>query len=361
MRKLSLAVVLATSLSAPAAADEPLPPPPPPPSYEPSDAPLPPPPGSGDAWRRAPAPATAPADSWRRAPAPAPADGRRRAPDAATSGQTRQLGTIGEAPVAPAGSQAAPLHPNEAISHWRLSFATGVAGKFGGMQLDPARENPSVLLYFGGQADGLWTEGFGQAARLRFRLFTGGETEIYVPSDGDVEAAYMIGRREFRFVVGRVEAGRYPALGLDVIAQLATLPCFEGSLVLAGDTMRLYYYISPIEAAFVRYHGAAHIVHSAAWTTESDRPVAATTGRLRYTLLLPPAMLLSLQGDLVKLWNKADLLVSAEGGLGYQVLDQTAVFNVSVRWNSYTRRGLAPQTSVTESEILLLAVATLAF
>jgi len=229
------------------------------------------------------------------------------------------------------------------------------------MQLDPARENPGVLLYFGAQADGLWTEGYGQAARLRFRMFTGGETEVYIPSDGDVEAAYMIGRREFRFVIGRVEVGRYPALGIDVLAQLATLPCFEGSLPLAGDTMRLYYYLSPIEGSFVRYHGAAHIKHSAAWATESDRPVAASTGRLRYTLLLPPAMMFSLQGDLVKMWQKADLLVSAEGSLGYQVLDQTAVFNVSFRWNSYTRRGLAPETSETEGEMLLLAVATLAF
>ena len=29
--------------------------------------------------------------------------------------------------VAPAGSQAAPLHPDESISHWRFSLATGVA------------------------------------------------------------------------------------------------------------------------------------------------------------------------------------------------------------------------------------------
>ena len=171
----------------------------------------------------------------------------------------RAAGTIGEAPVAPAGSQAAPLHPDETVSRWRYSLATGVAGKFGGRQIEQGRENPGVLLYFAGQADGVWTEGRGHAARLRLRMFTGGENEIYVPSDGDVEAAYMIGPREFRFVIGRLEVGRYPALGIEALAQFATLPCFEGSLSLAGDTMRLYYYLSPVEAAWVRYYGGAHI------------------------------------------------------------------------------------------------------
>ena len=33
--------------------------------------------------------------------------------------------------------------------------------------LEDAKENPGVLLYFAGQADGLWTEGYGQAARFR--------------------------------------------------------------------------------------------------------------------------------------------------------------------------------------------------
>jgi hypothetical protein len=229
------------------------------------------------------------------------------------------------------------------------------------MQLESDRENPGVLLYFGAQADGLWTEGYGQAARLRLRLFTGGESEVYVPSDGEVEAAYMIGRREFRFVIGRIEVGRYPALGVEVLAQLATLPCFEGSLSLASDTMRLYYYQSPNEAAYVYYYGGAHIDHRAGWPTESDRPVAASAGRLRYTVLLPPAMLLSLQGDVVKMWQKADLLLAGEAALGYQALDQTAVFNVAVRWNGYTRRGIGTETNEGESEIMLLAVASLVF
>lgn len=325
----SLALTLALFLAAPAAAEDVLPPPPPPPTDDP--APLPPPPR--EERLRAPRPAGAP----------------------------RSPGTIGEGPLAAAGSQAAPLHPDEANSHWRFSLATGVSGRFGGMQLEAARENPGVLLYFAGQADGLWTEGYGQAARLRVRMFTGGENEIYVPSDGDLEAAYMIGRREFRFVIGRLEVGRYPALGVEVLAQLATLPCFEGSLSLAGDTMRLYYYLSPVEAAFVRYYGGAHIQHTAGWPAESDRPVAASTGRLRYTVLLPPSVLLSLQGDLVKMWKKADLFVSAEGSLGYQVLDQTAVFNAAIRWHGYTRRGLARETSESESEVQLLALASLVF
>lgn len=342
-----LALTLALALAAPAAAQQDLPPPPPPPAYEP--APLPP------------------------APPPVGAEGQPDATQGAGTATRRgpgRAGTIGEGQIAAAGSQAAPLHPDESVSHWRSSLATGVAGKFGGYQLEADRENPGVLLYFAGQADGLWTEGYGRAARLRVRMLTGGENEIYIPSDGDAEAAYMIGRREFRFVVGRLEVGRYPALGVELLAQLGTLPCFEGSLPLAGDTMRLYYYVAPVEASFVRYYGGAHIDGDAraaaraegrSWPAETDRPVAASTGRLRYTVLLPPSMLLSLQGDLVKMWKKTDLLVAAEGSLGYQLLDQSAVFNVAVRWNSYRRRGLAPETSESESEVLLLGLASLVF
>jgi hypothetical protein len=273
----------------------------------------------------------------------------------------RVPGTIGEGLVAPAGSQAAPLHPDETISHWRFSLATGLAERFGGYQLESAKQNNSVLLFFSGQADGLWTEGYGQAARFRARLFTGGESEIYVVSDGDVEAAYMIGRREFRFVIGRAEVGRYPALALQSIATASTLPCFEGSLALGKDTMRLYYYVSPVAATWVRYYGGAHIDGTTDWPSESGAVNASSAGRLRYTMLLPPSMLLSLQGDLLKLWQKPDLLVAAEAALGYQVLDQSAVFNATVRWQSYTRRGLAPDTSATASEVLLLASASLVF
>ncbi len=339
----TLAVLLALAAALPAQGqEEPLPPPPPPPPTQSYEAPpLPPPQGE--------------------APSPGGSEQAAQPPRARGLGIPKAPGTIGEANVAPAGSQAAPLHPDERVSHWRMALATGVSGKFGGMQLHSTKQNPNVLLYFGGQADGLWTEGYGQAARIRFRLFTGGETEVYVPSDGDAEAAYMIGRREFRFVIGRLEIGRYPALGVGILAQLATLPCFEGSLSLGKDSARLYYYLSPVEAAFVRYYGDAHIQHSAGWSTESDRPVAASAGRLRYTALLPPSVLLSIQGDLVKMWEKADLLVSTEGSLGYQVLDQSAIFNVALRWNGYTRRGLERDTNVTDSEILLFFIATLVF
>jgi hypothetical protein len=325
MRSLAVAALLAASS---AVAQEALPPPPPPPSAD--DVLVPPlPPGR-----------------------PLPADAPAFRPPAVP-------GTIGEGPIAPAGSQAAPLHPDR--SPWRTSLATGVAGRFGGMQLDPSRVNSGVLLYFGAQADGLWSEGMGRAARLRLRLFTGGETQVYVPSDGEIEGAFMIGRREFRFVVGRLEVGRYPALGLQTIFQFATLPCFEGSIPLAGDTMRLYFYASPVEAAFVRYYGDAHIDTTSTWSSESRAPVAATAGRLRWTTLLPPAVMLSLQGDVVKLWNKADTMVGAEASLGYQVLERTVVFNVAARWDSYRRRGPTPDSSVTESEMKLLGIATLVF
>lgn len=261
---------------------------------------------------------------------------------------------------APAGSQAAPLEPDEAVSHGRLSLAAGLAGRLGGMRIDPARENPVLLLFFAGQADGVWSRRSGQAARLRFRLFTGGERDIYVPSDGEVEAAYTLGRREFRFVVARIEAGRYPAIGLDVLAQAATLPSFEGSLPIAGEAMRLHYAAAPVEASFVRYHGASHVPHGAAWASESDRPVAASAGRLRFSLLLPPALVASAEGEVLKLWRKADLLLAGEASLGYQALDRAALFSLSARWNGYTRRGLAPDTSEAASEVLLVLGATLA-
>src|SRR5512141_1467966 len=92
-----------------------------------------------------------------------------------------------DAPFAPAGSQAAPLAPDEARSPWRLALGTGLAGRLGGMRLTASRENPGVLLFFAGQADAAWSGRFGEAVRLRFRLFTGGERDIYVPSDGEVE------------------------------------------------------------------------------------------------------------------------------------------------------------------------------
>lgn len=266
-----------------------------------------------------------------------------------------------DAPVAPAGAPAAALAPEDPAFPWRLSLATGVAARLGGMRLDPPRDNPVVLLYFAGEADGAWSRHFGQAARVRFRLFTGGEDEIYVPSDGEVEGAYTLGRREFRFVVARIEAARHPAIGLDVFAQAATLPSFEGSLPLGAEGLRLDYHVAPVEAAFVRYHGAWHVSGAPGWPSESDRGVAATAARVRATVLLAPAMPLSLEADVAKLWRRADLLVGAEASFGYQALDRTALFGLSARWNRYTRRGLDPGTSEASWEVLIVLGATLAW
>jgi hypothetical protein len=278
---------------------------------------------------------------------------------AALAASARTAGAL-EAPLAPAGSQAAPLDAAEAVPRARLSLATGAAARLGGMRIDPARQNPVVLLYFAGQADGLLAGPSGTSARLRFRLFTGGERDIYVPSDGEVEVAYGLGRRELRFVVARAEAGRYPAIGLEVLAQAATLPSFEGSLPLAGDAMRLHYAAAPVEASFVRYHGAAHVPGGAGWASESDRPVAASAARLRLSLELPPAITASAQGEVLKLWRTADLLLAAEAGVGWQALERTALFSLSLRWNRYERRGLSPGTSRVASEALLVLGATLA-
>jgi hypothetical protein len=70
---------------------------------------------------------------------------------------------------------------------------------------------------------------------------------------------------------------------------------------------------------------------------------------------------MSLQGDLVKMWNKVDLLAGGEASLGYQVLQGSAVFNVAVRWDSFRRRGLDLDSSATDSEMKLLGIATLVF
>jgi hypothetical protein len=229
------------------------------------------------------------------------------------------------------------------------------------MRLASAHENSHVLLYFGGQADGAWAEGLGQAVRLRLRMFSGGESEIYLPSDGDAEAAYSMGPRELRFVVARLEAARHPGLAIQTLAQLSTLPCFEGALSLAGDGMRLDYFVSPVEIAWVWYYGGAHITHTPGWPTESDSPSAASAARVRYAILLPPAVVLSAQGDLVKLWKKTDLFASAEASVGWQLLRRQAALHLTARWSGFRRRGEVPDTSATESELVILASATLAY
>ena len=46
-----------------------------------------------------------------------------------------------------------------------------------------------------------------------------------------------------------------------------------------------------------------------------------------------------------------DLLLSLEGGLGYQVLQRSTAFSLVARWNNYTRRGQAPGTSTLFQEL----------
>jgi hypothetical protein len=278
----------------------------------------------------------------------------------AAAAPRERLPPIDDAPVTPAGSQVSPLAEDPA-NPWRLGLSTGVAGKFGGRRISANEANRSVLLFFGGQADASWPEGHGQAARLRFRLFTGGESGIYVPSDGDGELAWMMGRREFRFVLARVEVARQPGVALQALAQAGTLPSFEGTLPLAGDAMQLAYFVSPVEAAWVRYYGGAHVVHLPGWNAEDDHPSAASAARLRYSVLLPPAIAVSVQGDFLKFWGPSDLLLALEGTIGYQLPRQQAAFHLGARWSSYTRRAALKDSHETNAEVMVIGSATLAY
>jgi hypothetical protein len=278
----------------------------------------------------------------------------------AAAAPRERLPPIDDAPVTPAGAQASTLAEDPAWP-WRFGLSTGVAGKFGGRRISANEDNRSVLLFFGGQADAAWLEGHGQGARLRFRLFTGGESGIYVPSDGDGELAWMMGRREFRFVLARVEFARQPGLALQGLAQAGTLPCFEGTLTLGGDTSQLSYFVSPVEAVWVRYYGGAHLAHLPGWTAEDDHPFAASAARLRYSVRLPPAIVGSLQADFLKSWGPSDLLLALDATVGYQLPRQQAAFHLGARWSSYTRRAQAKGTHDTDAEVMLIASATLAF
>ena len=287
-----LASILALAARGAAGAQDVLPPPPPPPSSEPT--PLPPPPAPGERARRA--------ELGR------PLARRARLP--------RRPGTIGEAPVAPAGSQAAPLHPDEAV----LALALRARDRRHrevrrDAALEHAREPRASCSTSAGRRTASGPRATARRRGFRVRMFTGGENEIYIPSDGDVEAAYMIGRREFRFVIGRLEVGRYPALGVEALAQLATLPVLRGvalarrrhDAALLLPSRRSRRRGSTTTAARTSTHSAA--------VADRVRPAAAASdaARLRYTVLLPPSMLLSLQGDLVKMWQKPDLLLVGRG------------------------------------------------
>jgi hypothetical protein len=266
-------------------------------------------------------------------------------------------GTIGEGPVAPAGAQTANLHPDEEIGHWRFALASGVIGRWGGDQIDEDKANAKAMLYFGGQADGLWTERYGRGARFRLRLMTGGENVIFIPSDGDAEAAFMLGRREFRFVAGRVEVARHTALGLETLLQAATFPSVEGSVSLRDDTMRVSYFIAPVEAAWTYYRGDNHIEKGEGETAPEHQNVyPATAVRVRFTGVAPPAVLLSLQADFVRMWGVPDTLVSVEGSAGFGALDNTVLFNVALRWDRATRR--APSKNGSESDYQMLGLVT---
>lgn len=339
--KTVVAIALSLSVSAHAAAQD-LPPPPPPPADEVA---LPPPP--------TPRPATRP----RGTAAPT-------TPGTLTAKPQRHQdppGVIGEGPLAPGGVMGAPIHPDERFGNWSLALASGVAGRWGGYQLQAGKPNASVLIYLGAQADGLWTEGTAQAARLRLRLFTGGDGMIFVPSEGEFEAAYMLGRREFRFVLARAELARYPGLAVQVLAQASTIPSIEGSISIAGDKVRLFYGVTPVEAAYVWYYGRdAHIDHTPTATNENAGVEAATAVRLRTTFMVPPSVLLSVQGDYMRMWGPADELRSVEGSAGYALLDKTVLLDVLLRWESYTRRSkLTPGTMVTSDQLIGMATATL--
>jgi hypothetical protein len=265
--------------------------------------------------------------------------------------------TEGEDAVAPAGSQAAAVALADGWSGWRGSLATGVSGKLGGMRLEREERNSRVLLYFGAQAHGTLDERGRQAARVRLRLFTGGEGSIYAPSEGDAEAAYTFGGPGLRLVVARLELARYPTLAVEALAQASTLPCLEGVIPLGAGAARLHYFVSPVEGAWVYYYGGAHVPHRAGWPSESDRPSAASAARLRYSATLPADLVVSAQGELMKMWRRADLLLAAEGSVGYPVLRRSAMLSAVVRWSRYTRRSVVTDRSESEADLVVLAAA----
>ena len=278
----------------------------------------------------------------------------------AAAAPRERLPPIDDAPVTPAGSQASTLAEDPALP-WHFALSSGVAGKLGGRKLSASEDNRRLMLFFGGQADASWLEGHGQAARLRFRLFTGSDSGIYVPSDGDAELAWAIGRREFRFVLARVELAREPGVGLQALAQAGTLPCFEGTLPLADGAMQVAYFLSPVEAVWVRYYGGAHLARAPGWSAEDAQPFAASAARLRYSVLLPPTIAVSVQGDFMKSWGPSDMLLALEGSVGYQLPRHQAAFHFGARWTGYTRRAAVRGTHDTDSETTVLGSATLAF
>ena len=57
--------------------------------------------------------------------------------------------------------------------------------------------------------------------------------------------------------------------------------------------------------------------------------------------MVPPSVLLSVQGDFMRMWGPGDQLKSVEGSAGFALLDKTVLLDVLLRWESYTRRSNA--------------------
>ncbi|ACL67508.1 conserved hypothetical protein [Anaeromyxobacter dehalogenans 2CP-1] len=253
----------------------------------------------------------------------------------------------------PAAAQ--PLPAPGDVEGWTAGLSTGVAGRFGGFEIDPGEHNPPFLILVGARAEGWFPGRLSQAVRLRARVLAGGEDRIFVPSDGELEAAWAIGYPEFRFVLGRVEAARAPGLALQSLVQLGTLPSVEGN-VTVGYQARLDYLAAPVEMVHVRYRGRAHLPGAGA-TTESEQVHAASAARLRYTVEYPAGPILSVQAEALKLWEKPDLLAAAEGSVGWAAFGRAVVFEAVARWQGFTRRAPAPDDRRTDGEVQLLAVA----
>ncbi len=124
--------------------------------------------------------------------------------------------------------------------------------------------------------------------------------------------------------------------------------------------MRVDWFLSPIEAAWVRYRGAARVPSQPGWPSEADAVSAATAARVRVSGVFVPSVIVSAQGDLVKLWQRPDLLLSLEGSLGWEVLRRAATLGLTLRVDEFTRRGLEPGSSAEAWQLTALAVATLA-
>ena len=123
--------------------------------------------------------------------------------------------------------------------------------------------------------------------------------------------------------------------------------------------MRVSYFVAPVEAAWAYYRGDNHIHRGAATPQEHLTVYPATAARIRYTGVAPPAVLLSLQADFVKMWGVPDLLVSVEGSAGFGALENTVLFNVALRWDHATLRDAGKGSSHANDQMLGMIIASL--